>query len=109
MPQKQPTSHELKLAEALKKLGVQVIIPYNDSHKTLDMAILPAKMYIEVDDLRHFTNPDQIMRDFKRGHFSDGDDYSTFYVTNQLVDYCVDDIAKALAEVVKRRISNAQN
>lgn len=109
MNKKLPTVHEKKLFEALKKYNLEVIIPYNDGHKTVDMAILPAKIYIEVDDIGHFTNPDQIIRDFKRNHFSDGDDFATFYVTNQLVDFCVDDIAKALAEVVNRRILNAKN
>lgn len=104
MNKTQTTLHEQKLFDALKKCGVEAVILYNDGHKTVDMAVLPAKMYIEVDDLGHFTNPDQIIRDFKRNHFSDGDDFVTFYVTNQLVDFCVDDIAKALAEVVKRRV-----
>lgn len=105
MNKKEPTEHERKLHDALLRQGVSAKMPYSDGHKTVDMAILPARIYIEVDDLGHFTNPDQIIRDFKRAHFSDGDDYSTFYVTNQIIDFCVDEVAKALAEVVKRRIA----
>ena len=99
----QATSHEQSLYDALIKRGVKAELSYNDGHKTVDIALLSARIYIEVDDLRHFTNPDQIIRDFKRSHFSDGDDYDTFYVTNQIIDHYVDDVADALVEVVKKR------
>lgn len=99
------TAREQKLYDALIERGISVVLGYNDGHKTVDMAVLPAKLYIEVDDLGHFTNPDQIMRDFKRHHFSDGDDFDTFYVTNQIIDKCVNDVADALVEVIKKRIA----
>jgi len=99
----QATSHEQSLYDALIQRGIKAELSYNDGFKTVDIAILPARIFIEVDDLRHFTDADQIIRDFRRSHFSDGDDYDTFYVTNQIIDRYVDDVADALAEVVKRR------
>lgn len=102
---KQASSHEQALYDALIKRGVKAKLSYNDGFKTVDIAILPARIYIEVDDLGHFTNPDQIIRDFRRSHFSDGDDYATFYVTNQIIGRYVDDVADALVEVVKRKMN----
>jgi very-short-patch-repair endonuclease len=105
------TPNEKLLFDALVKRGVEVIPLYKDEYapgkfKTVDMAVKSAKLYIEVDGLQHFTDSGQIMRDFKRSHFSDGDDFSTFYVTNQIIEHYVDKVADALVEVVKERISN---
>lgn len=76
-------------------------LEYSDGHKTVDIAILNPRIYIEVDGLQHFTNPEQIMRDFKRSHFSDGDDFNTFYVTNQIIDRYLDEVVDALVKVVE--------
>lgn len=98
------TKCEQILFDTLKKLNVDVIPLYSDGHKTVDMAILPAHLYIEVDDIGHFINADQIERDLNRSHFSDGDDFRTFYVTNQIIESkYLDKVADAIAEVVKRR------
>jgi len=97
-----PTPQEKRLYDALIARGVQATLGHWDNHKTIDIAILPAHIFIEVDGMRHFTDPDQIMRDFKRSHFSDGDDFHTYYVTNQIIDKYCDKVADALAEVSKR-------
>jgi len=88
------------LYDALKSRNVDAILEYNDGHKTVDIAVLEAKLFIEVDGLQHFTNPEQIMRDFKRSHYSDGDDFRTFYVTNQIIEKYLDDVADAITEVI---------
>lgn len=98
------TSNSKALHEALKERGIDSILEYNDGHKAVDIAILPAHIYIEVDGIQHFTNPEQIMRDFKRNHYSDGDDFSTFYVTNQIIEKYLTEVADALVEVVKLRV-----
>lgn len=89
------------LYDALCKKGIAAQLEYSDGHKTVDIAILNPRIYIEVDGIQHFTNPEQIMRDFKRYHFSDGDDFSTFYVTNQIIDHYLDEVVNALAKVVE--------
>jgi very-short-patch-repair endonuclease len=76
-------------------------LEYNDGHKTVDIAILDAKLFIEVDGLQHFTKPEQILRDFKRSHYSDGDDFRTFYVTNQIIEKYLNEVADALVKVVE--------
>ncbi len=98
---KKLTAHEQKLFDALVARGVEVDPLYHDGHKTVDMAVHSAKLYIEVDNLDHFTKSDQIIRDIKRAHFSDGDDYRTYYVTNQIIDKYLNEVADALTEVVK--------
>ena len=106
MPQsfeKSSSNQTKKLYEALKSKGIDAQIEYFDGHKTVDIAILDAHIYIEVDGIQHFTNPKQIMSDFKRYHFSDGDDFNTFYVTNQIIDNYLEGVTEALVEVVKVR------
>lgn len=95
-------SHQAKsLYEALCKRGVDAILEHSDGHKTVDIAILSAHMYIEVDGIQHFTDPVQIMRDFNRNHFSDGDDFRTFYVTNQIIETHLNEVADAIVAVVE--------
>lgn len=98
---KQPTKHEQMLFDALIQEGVSAQLGYYDGHKTVDIAVPEAKLYIEVDGIQHFTNPKQILSDLKRNHFSDGDDFRTFYTTNQLVESQCGAIARALAEVCR--------
>ncbi len=94
------SKHSKLLFDALISRGVNASLEYNDGHKTVDIAVLDAKLFIEVDGLQHFTNPEQIMRDFKRSHYSDGDDFRTFYVTNQIIEKYLDQVADALAKVI---------
>jgi very-short-patch-repair endonuclease len=100
---REATPQALKLFNALKEKGIDSQIQYNDGHKTVDIAVLKAKLFIEVDGIQHFTNSEQIKRDFKRSHYSDGDDYSTFYVTNQIIDTHLDEVVDALVEVINSR------
>lgn len=96
-------SHQAKLLyDALCKRGVDAILEHSDGHKTVDIAILSAHMFIEVDGIQHFTDPAQIMRDFNRSHYSDGDDFRTFYVTNQIVDTHLEEVADAIVAVVEK-------
>jgi very-short-patch-repair endonuclease len=90
------------LYDALKTRNIDAVLEYNDGHKTVDIAVLDAKLFIEVDGLQHFTNPEQILRDFKRSHYSDGDDFRTFYVTNQIIEKYLDLVANALVEVIRK-------
>lgn len=98
-----PSIHAKMLYEALIARGVKAQLEYFEGHKTVDIAVLDSHLYIEVDGLHHFTDSDQILRDFKRSHFSDGDDFRTFYVTNQIIDKYLDSVADALFDVVNRK------
>jgi very-short-patch-repair endonuclease len=102
--QKYASQHATKLWQALRDSGIDAELEYFDGHKTVDIAILPSRIYIEVDGLHHFTEAEQIIRDFKRAHYSDGDDFNTFYVTNQIIELYLEDVVKALVEVVALRM-----
>ncbi len=102
-PKPEPTAHVIKIAHALEERGAQLKLEHWDGHKHIDIFIPSARLYIEVNGLQHYTNPDKIVADLKRMHFSDGDDFVTMSITNQLIDTHLDNIADAIVEVVKRR------
>lgn len=100
-----PSKQAQRLYEALKIRGIDCIPEYSDGHKHVDIAVLKAKLYIEVDGLNHFIDPEQINRDLKRSHFTDGDDFRTFYVTNQILKYYLNQVVEALVIVIESRKS----
>ena len=97
---KEPTIHALKLAEALRARGITLELEHWDGHKHVDIYIPAARLYIEVNGLQHYTDPKLLLADLKRAHFSDGDDFNTISITNQLVDTHLDGIADAILKVV---------
>jgi very-short-patch-repair endonuclease len=99
-----PTKQVNELGEALQKRGIGVVLEHSDGHKHVDIAILSAKIFIEVDGIHHLTDPEQIIRDFKRDHFSDGDDFDTIHIPNELLKTHLDQIADAITKVVEKRI-----
>ncbi len=102
MPKKVPTEQTAKLADALRARNVRIAVEHWDGHKHIDIFVPDARLYIEVDGLQHFVDPDQILTDLRRDHFSDGDDFSTLRITNQLIDTHLDEIADAIAGVVAK-------
>lgn len=97
----EPTPQTLKLAEALKARGVHLELEHWDGHKHIDIFIPSARLYIEVNGLQHYTDPKLLFADLRRSHFSDGDDYLTIPITNQLIDSHLDGIADAITQVVQ--------
>jgi len=98
-----PTKQVYELAGALQKRGVEVVLEHSDGHKHVDISILSAKIFIEVDGMHHLIDPEQIIQDFKRDHFSDGDDFDTIRIPNELLKTHLDQIADAIAKVVEKR------
>jgi very-short-patch-repair endonuclease len=98
-----PTKQVNELGEALRKRGIAIILEHSDGHKHVDIAILSAKIFIEVDGIHHLTDPEQIIRDFKRDHFSDGDDFDTIHIPNELLKTHLDQIVDAITKVVEKR------
>jgi very-short-patch-repair endonuclease len=101
-----PTEQEKELYDALLKRGIDAILGYNDGHKTVDIAILSAKIYIEVDGNQHFTDPKQIISDFYRLHYADIEDFNTFHVPNLVILYHGEEVADAIAQVVVLRLKD---
>jgi very-short-patch-repair endonuclease len=105
MPNHIPTFHENILTAALRSRGLTVIQQYNDNDKkTVDLAILDAKLFIEVDEPQHFTSTRQIFSDFNRMHYSDREDFKTFFVTDDTLDKYGEEVANAIEKVAKQRM-----
>ena len=99
------TKQTRSLNDALLKRGVQSQLEYFDGHKHIDIAIPNAKIYIEVDGLHHYVDPKQIKSDFKRDHFSDGDDFNTIRIPNEIIEKHLEAIAEAIVQIVKERLA----
>lgn len=103
MTSKIPTRHAQLLIDALEKRGIKVIPEYDDGFKQVDIYVPAVGMYIEVDGLGHYTNPDKIIQDFLRDHYSDDDGLVTKRIPNELIETHLPEIADAIAKIVKER------
>ena len=97
------TKQTRALYEELNKRGVQGKLEYWDGHKHIDIAILEAGIFIEIDGMQHFMDPKEIERDFKRNHYSEGDDFNTIHIPNIVIDNYLERVADAVAKVAKSR------
>jgi very-short-patch-repair endonuclease len=100
---KTPTAEATALKNALEELGLIVEEEVDDGHKTIDLSIPEARIDIEVDGLHHLTNPNQILSDLSRGHFSHKDGFATMHIQNEMIRRHLKPIAEALAEASKIR------
>ena len=101
MPNNKPTEHTLKLANALKKRGVNLELEHWDGHKHIDIYIPKDNIYIEIDGMHHTTKPETIISDFNRDYFSFKDNFFTKHITNEAIDTNLEEIADAIAYVAK--------
>lgn len=98
----QSTHQTISLHDALQRRGIKCKMEVWDGHKHVDISIPWAMIDIEIDGTQHYTNPEQIMSDFKRSYWSiQRDDYDTFHVPNIMVENHLDQVADALATVAR--------
>lgn len=95
------------LFDKIIKAGVFAELEYWDGHKHVDIHIPSAKLYIEIDGVQHFTNPNQIATDFLRDHYSDDSGYDTFRIPNEIVREELDMVLKAILKIVTERLENS--
>ena len=93
------------LHSALVQRGLKAEIEKWDGHKHIDIAIVKAKLNIEVDGLRHFTDPVQIETDFKRAWHSEEKGYDTIHIPNLVLEHHLDEVADALVKVALERLT----
>lgn len=98
------TEESKRLRTALLAQGVQAELECWDGHKHVDICIPTSKIYIEVDGMHHFTNPDQMARDFIRDHYSDDDGFNTLHIPNSVVATDLDKVVKAIKKVVEKKL-----
>lgn len=99
----QSTYYARLLHDELKRRGVESILEYNDGHKNVDLAILPAKLYIEVDGIQHLTNPDQIKTDFIRDYYSQREGFFTLRLPNEILQNHLGGITDAIVEIASNK------
>ena len=105
MSNTKPSPQENKLVEALRLKGLEVVQQFWDGHKHVDIFIPVAKLDIELDDMGHFTNPNQILSDFNREYWSDKAGYYTFHIPYIAIDSIYfDKIVSAIEQVVIRLV-----
>lgn len=98
-----PTPEAIGLKQELEKRGIRVLSEVNDGHKHIDLAILAARINIEVDGRQHYENPHQIISDLKRSHYSDDLGYDTIHIPNIFIHEDLKNVADALAEAAQVR------
>ena len=99
------TKYSRLLYGALAQRGIKSITEYTDGLKTIDIAILPARLYIEVDGVQHLNNPEQIITDFKRDYYSESEGFYTLHIHNDDIKNHLNSIADAIAEIVREKAS----
>lgn len=102
------TQQAKDLHQALVNKGIAADLEFWDGHKHLDICIPAAKLYIEVDGMHHFTNPDQMARDFIRDHYSDDEGFSTLRIPNQVVVDQLEEVVAAIENVVTERMCGTE-
>ncbi len=80
----EPTPQQKKLAEYLKKFEWKVELEKWDGYKHIDIAIVDAKVNIEVDGPQHNADPKQALADLKRTFYSFKKGYVTLRIPNCL-------------------------
>src|SRR3989338_3902796 len=79
------TPEAIKLFKALKSRGVPAELEKFDGFKHIDIAIVEAKVNIEVDGMQHNFNHNQALQDLKRTFHSFKKGYVTLRVPNRLI------------------------
>jgi very-short-patch-repair endonuclease len=98
------TLNQDQLYCALLARGIPARLEHSDGHKHVDIGVPEAKLYIEVDGLRHLTDAEQLLRDIARDHYSDDEGNATIHVPNEFIESHLDEVADAIAQVAKKRM-----
>lgn len=86
------------LFKELKKRGVPAELEKWDGTKTIDIAVVDAKVNIEVDGGQHDFNADQAMRDLFRTLLAFKKGYLTLRIPNSLIKYNLQQTADLITE-----------
>lgn len=97
------TPETMDLYFALKLRGVPAEIEKYDGFKTIDIAIVEAKMNIEVDGVQHNFNPQQALADLQRTFFSFLKGYLTLRIPNSLVRFHLEETADLITEFLNHK------
>lgn len=96
---KQTTYETIRLYFALKARGVSAELEKFDGYKHIDIAIVEAKVNIEVDGGHHIFSNKQALADLKRTFYSFQKGFLTLRIPNSLV-YDEDDLEETADYIV---------
>ena len=103
----QPTKYALDLFNKLKsKYHVDAELEKKVGRKHIDIAIVKAKLNIEVDGLHHSTDHKQAMKDIMRTESTLKKGFITIRVPNKLVREKLEWTAYHIYELIKANIKN---
>jgi very-short-patch-repair endonuclease len=101
--QKTVTSQAIRLSDALKRLHIEHKLEYYDGYKHVDIAVLWAKLYIEIEGRQHGFNPKQVLSDEKRDTSSQKEGFYTKRIPNEWIDRDAQQVAVGVARLARRR------
>jgi len=100
---KKTSEQQVFIHLALNHRGIDNILEYCDDHKSVDIAILESKLYVEVNGLHHAYDADQLVRDMKRDAHSFDDGYLTLHVYNVALDGKFNTVVNAIRSISEKR------
>lgn len=94
------TPESLSLYFELRKRKVPAELEKFDGNKTIDIAVVDAKVNIEVDGQHHNHNPKQALADLKRTYYSFKKGYFTLRIPNSLIKNHLEDTADLITDIL---------
>lgn len=94
----QTTFETMQLYFALRERNVPAELEKDDGFKTIDIAVVEARVNIEVDGGHHNYNSKQALSDLKRTYYSFKKGYLTLRIPNSLVKDCLDETADLITD-----------
>ena len=104
------TAEAIDLYLSLKKRGVPAELEKYDGYKTIDIAVVDARVNIEVDGHQHISNPKQALSDLKRTCFSIPKGFLTLRIPNTLIRESLEETADYITTFLlenKNKIRNS--
>lgn len=100
------TKENLELYFALRGRGVPAELEKFDGYKTIDIAIVDARVNIEVDGNHHKFNVKQALSDLKRTYYSFLKGYLTLRIPNSLILFHLDETADMITAFLNENKQN---
>ena len=96
------TSQSVRLYLELIKRGIRAEIEKFDGYKTIDIAVVEAKINIEVDGAHHNYSSKQAITDLRRTFYSFRKGYYTIRIPNSIIETELMETADLVAEMVDK-------
>lgn len=103
------TQNQRKLYDELTKNHIKCELEVYDGSKHVDIAIERAKLYIEIDEEHHLTNPNQLYSDIKRDYYSWKDGYYTIRIPSERISKDLEGIVTAIKDLILRLFFEEQS